>query len=156
MKKLFASIILCIMLLSLIGCDIEPLFTIYNETAHQSVQKYYDSYEILEYYRIEKDGKPTLHNFYIINDMQDGIDVLCVSYKRSDENYDEYISTEAIVGDNIEFGKSYSTEAHLNDITVEYVICEKKDIPEEALQTEKFKFNGKTLYLCIMSITDID
>ena len=156
MKKLFASIILCIMLVSLIGCDIEPLFTIYNETAHQSVQKYYDNYEILEYYRIEKDGIPTLHNFYIINDMQDGIDVLCVSYNRSDENYDEYISTEVIVGDNIEFGKSYSTEVHLNDITVGYVICEKKDIPEEALQTEKFKFNRKTLYICIISVTEIE
>ena len=156
MKKLFASIILCIMLVSLVGCDIEPLFTKYGEIVHQSVQKYYDSYEILEYYRIEKDGNPTLHNFYIINDMQDGIDVLCVSYKRSDENYDEYISTEAIVGVNIKFGKSYSTEAHLNDITVEYVICEKKDIPEEALQTEKFKFNGKTFYLCIMSVTETE
>ena len=156
MKKLFASIILCIMLVSLVGCDIEPLFTIYGEIVHQSVQKYYDSYEIMEFYRIEKDGVPTLHNLCIINDMQDGIDILCVSYKRSDENYDKYISTEAIVGDNIEFGKSYSTEAHLNDITVEYVICEKKDIPEEALQTEKFKFNGKTFYLCIMSVTETE
>lgn len=156
MKKLFASIILCIMLVSLVGCDIEPLFTKYGEIVHQSVQKYYDSYEILEFYRIEKDGVPTLHNLCIINDMQDDIDILCVSYKRSDENYDEYISTEAIVGDNIEFGKSYSTEAYLNDITAEYLICEKKDIPEEALQTEKFKFNGKTLYLCIMSVTETE
>lgn len=61
MKKLLTSIILCIMLISLIGCDIEPLFTIYGEADHQSVQKYYDSYVILEYHRIEKDGVPTLH-----------------------------------------------------------------------------------------------
>ena len=156
MKKIFASIILCIMLVSLVGCDIEPLFTKYGETVHQSVQKYYDSYEILEFYRIEKDGVPTLHNLCIINDMQDGIDVLCISYKRSDENYDEYISTEVVVGDNIEFGKRYSTDAHMNDITVEYMICEKKDIPETTLQSEKIKFNGKALYLCIMSVTKIE
>ncbi len=155
MKKTFASIILCIMLICLIGCDIEPLFTVYGETVHQSVRKYYDNYEILEYYRIEKDGVPTLHNFYIINDMQGGIDVLCISYKRSDENYDEYIPTEVIVGHNIELGKSYSTEAHLNGIAVEYVICEKKDIPEAALQSEQFKFNGNTLYLCIMGVTEM-
>ena len=154
MKKRFASILLYIMFLSLIGCDIEPLFTIYGETVHQSVRKYYDNYEILEYYRIEKDGVPTLHNFYIINDMQDGMDVLCISYKRSDENYDEYIFTEVIVGDNIEFGKRYSTEAHLNNIMVEYVICEKKDIPQATMQSERFQFNGETFYLCIMSVTE--
>ena len=144
------------MLVSLVGCDIEPLFTKYGEIVHQSVQKYYDSYEILEFYRIEKDGVPTLHNLCITNDMQDGIDILCVSYKRSDENYDEYISTEAIVGDNIEFGKNYSTEEHFNDMVVEYLICKRKDIPKVALQSEKFKFNGKTLYLCIMSVTETE
>ena len=156
MKTLFASIIVCIMLVSLIGCDIEPLFTGYGETVHQSVQKYYDNYEILEFYRIEKDGVPTLHNLCVINDMQDGIDVLCVSYKPSDENYDEYISTEVIVGNNIELRKNYSTESHLNNIVVEYIICEKKDIPEATLQSKKFKFNGKALYLCIMSVTEIE
>ena len=156
MKKLFAIIILCIMLVSLIGCDIEPLFTTYGEIVHQAVQKHYDDYEILELYRIEKDGVPTLHNLCIIDDSQDGIDVLCISYKRSDENRDEYISTEAVVGDNIEFTKTYSTEALLNGMSVEFAICEKKDIPEAALESEKFKFNGTTLYLCIMSVTEIE
>ena len=155
MKKLFISIILCIVLVSFIGCDTEPLFTDYGETVHQSVRKYYDPYEILAHCRIEKDGVPTLHNFYIINDMQDGIDVLCISYQRSDENRDEYIATEVIVGDNVELGKSHSTEEHLDNVTVEYLVCEKNDVPEAALQSKKMKFNGKTLYLCIMRVAEI-
>ena len=154
MKKLFASIISCVMLVSLIGCDIEPLFTVYGEDAQQSVQKFYDNYEILEWYGIEKDGIPTLHYFCIINDMQDGIDVLCVSYKRSDEDRDEYISTEVVISDNVEFGKIYSTEEHLRNIVVEYTICARNDIPKETLQSERFKFNRRTLYLCILSVTD--
>ena len=156
MKKWFAFIILCIVLASFIGCDTEPLFTDYGEAVHQSVRKHYDNYEILAYCRIEKDGVPTLHNFYMINDMQDGIDVLCISYKRSNENDGEYTSSEVIVSNNVEFGKSYCTEGHLDDIAVEYLICEKNDIPTAALQSEKFKCSGKTLYLCILNVTDTE
>ena len=155
MKKILSLIILCVMLISLIGCDIEPIFTVYGDIVHQSVQKYYDNYEILELYMIRKDGAPTLHHLCIVNDMQDSIDVMCITYKYS-EIQDDYISIETVICDNVELGKNYSTDEHFNDVTVEYVICEKKDIPEATLQSERFKFNEKTLYLCIMNVTDLE
>ena len=151
MKKILSLIILCVMLISLIGCDIEPIFTVYGDIVHQSVQKYYDNYEILELYMIRKDGAPTLHHLCIVNDMQDSIDVMCITYKYS-EIQDDYISIETVICDNVELGKNYSTDEHFNDVTVEYVICEKKDIPEATLQSERFKFNEKTLYLCITDL----
>ena len=155
MKKILSLIILCVMLISLIGCDIEPIFTVYGDIVHQSVQKYYDNYEILELYMIRKDGAPTLHHLCIVNDMQDSIDVMCITYKYS-EIQDDYISIETVICDNVELGKNYSTDEHFNDVTVEYVICEKKDIPEATLQSERFKFNEKPLYLCIMNVTDLE
>ena len=155
MKKILSLIILCVMLISLIGCDIEPIFTVYGDIVHQSVQKYYDNYEILELYMIRKDGAPTLHHLCIVNNMQDSIDVMCITYKYS-EIQDDYISIETVICDNVELGKNYSTDEHFNDVTVEYVICEKKDIPEATLQSERFKFNEKTLYLCIMNVTNLE
>ena len=155
MKRILSLIILCVMLISLIGCDIEPIFTVYGDIVHQSVQKYYDNYEILELYMIRKDGAPTLHHLCIVNDMQDSIDVMCITYKYS-EIQDDYISIETVICDNVELGKNYSTDEHFNDVTVEYVICEKKDIPEATLQSERFKFNGKTLHLCITSVTEME
>ena len=155
MKKILSLIILCVMLISLIGCDIEPIFTVYGDIVHQSVQKHYDNYEILELYMIRKDGAPTLHHLCIVNDMQDSIDVMCITYKYS-EIQDDYISIETVICDNVELGKNYSTDEHFNDVAVEYVICEKKDIPEATLQSERFKFNEKTLYLCIMNVTNLE
>ena len=156
MKRIIMVVVICIALVSLIGCEIEPLFTIYGETIHESVRKFYEDYEILNLCSIVKDGKTTWHNLCVVNDIQEGIDIICISYSRSEENYDEYVTTESIAADNVELGKSYSTEAAFKDILVEYVVCEKKDIPDSTLQKEKFKFNEKNLYLCITKITDID
>ena len=154
MKKICVSIILCITLLSLVSCEIEPVFTFYNERVHQSVQKYYDEYEILSFIRLEKDGYPTLHNFCIIKNATGGIDVICISYARSEENYDDYISTDTVIATNIEFGKTYSTGYVIKDIAVEYVICKKKDIPKSVLQRELFRIDGQKTYFCIVNIED--
>ncbi|MBQ9745406.1 MAG: hypothetical protein IJW21_01105, partial [Clostridia bacterium] len=108
MKKIILLLVLFIALVSLIGCEIEPLFTSYGEDIQKSVGKFYENYEILSLCRIEKDGKPTLHNLCVINDTQGGIDIICISHSISEENQDEYASGEVVSADNIELGKPYS------------------------------------------------
>ena len=58
----------------------------------------------------------------------------------------------AIIADNIELNKEYSVISEKENLTVEYFICEKKDIPDSVSQKEKFKFDGNVLYFCITNI----
>ena len=153
MKKCIFLVLILLVALSLVACSLfEPIATIYGEIVHDAVKEFYEKYEICCLVRLEKDGKPTLRNFCIINDTQGGIDIMCISFARSDEKYDEYIATGSVLADNIELGKSYSTGDTLENTIVEYVICEKKDIPDSTLQKEKFTFGGQELYFCITSI----
>ena len=154
MKKTILFLVLSVVLVFLIGRGIEPPSTTYGEIVHTSVRKFYENYEILNLCHIEKDGKPTLDNLCVVDDTQEGIDVLCISFLHSKDNHGEYISTETITADNIKIGKTYSTEDNFENIIVEYIICEKKDIPPSTLQKEKFKFNGQNMYLCITNFTE--
>lgn len=148
MKKIILVVFLCIALTFFAGCEMEPLFTDYGETVHGAVKEYYDSYEILALIRLEKEGKPTLHNFCVVNDMQGGIDVLYISY--SLDGNDTYIASQGIIVNNAVQGEIYSSNEAACDIAVKFVICEKQDIPDSALQKEKFTFENKSLYFCVI------
>ena len=62
------------------------------------------------------------------------------------------ILKEVIIADNIEFGKGYSIINAKQDLIVEYLLCEKKDLPDSVLQKKKIKFDGQELYLCITNV----
>lgn len=148
MKK--SVIAICLIVAILLLCSCEPLFTTYGEIVHDAVKEHYSSYEILSLIRIEKNGTPTLYNFCVIDDSQNGIDVLWMS---TSENENDDCSMEStIIADNIELNKEYSTTSKKQDLTVEYLVCEKKDIPDSVLQKEKIKFDGNVLYFCIINI----
>ena len=148
MKK--SVIAVCLIVAILLLCSCEPLFTTYGEIVHDAVKEHYSSYEILSLIRIEKNGKPTLYNLCVVDDSQNGIDVLWM-YSSKNEN-DDYSMESTVIEDNIELNKEYSITSKKQDLTVEYLVCEKKDIPDSVLQKEKIKFDGDVLYFCIINI----
>jgi len=148
MKK--SVIAVCLIVVILLLCSCEPLFTTYGEIVHDAVKEHYSSYEILSLIRIEKNGTPTLYNFCVIDDSQNGIDVLWMSTSKNEN--DDYSMESTIIADNIELNKEYSITSKKQDLTVEYLVCEKKDIPDSVLQKEKIKFDGNVLYFCIINI----
>ena len=152
MKKILLIAFLCIALTLMVGCEVEPLFSTYGETVHNAVKEYYESYEILDLIVLEKDGNPTLHNFCIVNDMQSGIDVLCISY--SLDNGDTYVSSQSIIVNDVNQGEIYSSDEVIENTTVKFVICEKQNIPDSTLQKEKFSFEKQSLYFCIIEISN--
>ena len=163
MKKIILLVYLIVTILFLRSCD--PLLTIYKEIVHDAekehyttygeivhdaVKEHYTTYEILSLVQVQKNGRPTLYYFCVVDDTHDGIDVLWLSISK-DEN-DDYAMEATIIADNIEFGKKYLTTSTKQDLTVEYLICEKKDIPDSVLQ--KIKFNDREFYFCITNIID--
>jgi len=148
MKK--SVIAVCLIVVILLLCSCEPLFTTYGEIVHDAVKEHYSSYEILSLIRIEKNGTPTLYNFCVIDDSQNGIDVLWMSTSKNEN--DDYSMESTIIADNIELNKEYSITSKKQDLTIEYLVCEKKDIPDYVLQKEKIKFDGSVLYFCIINI----
>ena len=151
MKK--SILLICLIVATLLLCSCEPLFTTYGEIVHTAVKEHYTSYDILGLIQVQKDGKPTLYDFCVIDDTHDGIDILWLSASKNEN--DDYTMASTIIADNIELEKVYSVTSTSQDFTVEYLICEKKDIPDFALQKEKFIFNDKNLYFCIISITNL-
>ena len=143
-------IAVCLIVAILLLCSCEPLFTTYGEIVHDAVKEHYSSYEILSLIRIEKNGTPTLYNFCVIDDSQNGIDVLWMSTSKKEN--DDYSMESTIIADNIELNKEYLITSKKQDLTVEYLVCEKKDIPDSVLQKEKIKFDGNVLYFCIINI----
>ena len=77
MKKYLFFLALFMVILSLVSCSFEPIVTTYGDSVHEAVKEHYETYEILGVVRLEKDDKPTLQNFCIINDMQ-GKWIFCV------------------------------------------------------------------------------
>lgn len=148
MKKYVIAI--CLIVSILLLCSCEPLFTTYGEIVHDAVKEHYLSYEILSLIRIEKNGTPTIYNFCVIDDLQNGIDVLWMSTSKNEN--DDYSMESTIIADNIELNKEYSITSEKQDLTVEYLVCEKNDIPDSVLQKEKIKFDGNVLYFCIINI----
>ena len=148
MKRTVTVICLIVAICLLSSC--EPLFTTYGEIVHDAVKEHYSSYEILSLIPIEKNGKPTLYNLCVVNDSQNGIDVLWMSSSKNET--DDYKMESSIIADNIEFNKKHSITNKKQDLTVEYLVCEKKDIPDSVLQKEKIKFDGNVLYFCIINI----
>ena len=148
MKRTVTVICLIVAIFLLSSC--EPLFTTYGEIVHDAVKEHYSSYEILSLIRIEKNGKPTLYNLCVVNDSQNGIDVLWMSSSKN--GTDDYKMESSIIADNIELNKEHSITNQKQDLTVEYLVCEKKDIPDSVLQKEKIKIDGNILYFCIISI----
>lgn len=149
MKRIILLICLIVAILLLSSC--EPLFTIYGEIVHNAVREHYESYEILSLIQVQKDGKRTFYYFCVIDDSHDHFDVLWLSTFK-DEN-DDYTMVGTVNADDIEFGKVYSATSTEKDLTVEYLLCKKKDIPDSTLQKEKLKFSGEDLYFCITSIS---
>ena len=148
MKK--SVIAVCLIVVILLLCSCEPLFTTYGEIVHNAVKEHYSSYEILSLIQIEKNGKPTLYNLCVVDDLQNGIDVLWMSSSKN--GTDDYKMESSIIADNIELNKEHSITNKKQDLTVEYLVCEKKDIPDSVLQKEKIKFDGNVLYFCIINI----
>ena len=148
MKRTVTVICLIVAIFLLSSC--EPLFTTYGEIVHDAVKEHYSSYEILSLIRIKKNGKPTLYNLCVVDDSQNGIDVLWMSSSKN--GTDDYKMESSIIADNIELNKEHSITNKKQDLTVEYLVCEKKDIPDSVLQKEKIKFDGNILYFCIISI----
>ena len=148
MKRTVTVICLIVAIFLLSSC--EPLFTTYGEIVHDAVKEHYSSYEILSLIRIEKNGKPTLYNLCVVDDSQNGIDVLWMSSSKN--GTDDYKMESSIIADNIELNKEHSITNKKQDLTVEYLVCEKKDIPDSVLQKEKIKFDGNVLYFCIINI----
>ena len=148
MKRTVTVICLIVAIFLLSSC--EPLFTTYGEIVHDAVKEHYSSYEILSLIRIEKNGKPTLYNLCIVDDSQNGIDVLWMSSSKN--GTDDYKMESSTIADNIELNKEHSITNKKQDLTVEYLVCEKKDIPDSVLQKEKIKFDGNVLYFCIINI----
>ena len=145
-----AIISFCLIVSIFLLCSCEPLFTTYGEIVHDAVKEHYSSYEILSLVRIEKDGTPTLYNLCVVDDSHNNIDVLWMSTSKNETN--DYTMKSTIIADNIELNKEYSVISEKQDLTVEYLVCEKKDIPDSVLQKEKFKFDGNVLYFCITNI----
>ncbi len=141
-----------IMVLSFTACSFDPIITIYGESVHNAVKEHFENYEILKLVRFENNGKPTLHNFCIISDLQGNINIMCISYARSDGEHEEYIASETVIANNVEYGKYYSTGDILENAIIEYLLCEKKDVPDSTLQKEKIMFDGQELYFCITSV----
>ncbi len=152
MKKYLFFLAVFMIILSLVSCSFDPIVTTYGDSVHEAVKEHYEAYEILGLIRFEKDDKPTLQNFCIINDMQGKMDILCISYALSEENRDDYIATSTVLNDDIEIGKYYSSETVLENTVVNYTVCKKGDVPDSALQKEKIKFGGQELYFCIVEI----
>lgn len=144
-------LLICLIVATLFLSSCEPLFTIYGEIVHDAVKEHYTSYEILGLIQVQKDGKPTFHEFCVIDDTHGGIDILWLSGFK-DEN-DDYTMVSTIIADNIELEKVYSVTSPGQDLIVEYLICEKKGIPASALQSKKIKFDGQELYFCTLSIS---
>ena len=88
MKKYLLFLAVFMVILSLVSCSFEPIVTTYGDSVHEAVKEHYETYEILGLVRLEKDDKPTLQNFCIINDMQGKMDILCIAYALSEENKD--------------------------------------------------------------------
>ncbi len=152
MKKYLFFLAVSMVILSLVSCSFEPIVTTYSNSVHEAVKEHYEAYEILGLVRLEKDDKPTLQNFCIINDMQGKMNILCIAYALSEENRDDYIATSTVLNDNIEIGKYYSSETVLENIVVNYAICKKSDMPNSVLQKEKIEFGGQELYFCIIEV----
>ena len=149
MKKYLLFLAVFMVILSLVSCSFEPIVTTYGDSVHEAVEEHYEAYEILGLVRLEKDDKPTLQNFCIINDMQGGMDIMCISYALSEENKDDYIATCTVLTDNVEIGKYYSSEIVPENTVVNYIICKEDDVPDYAVQKEKIKFDGREFYFCI-------
>ena len=75
--------VICLIAAIFLLSSCEPLFTTYGEIVHDAVKEHYSSYEILGLIRIEKNGKPTLYNLCIVDDSQNGIDVLWMSSSKN-------------------------------------------------------------------------
>ena len=148
MKK--SILLICVIVATLLLCSCEPLFTTYGEIVHTAVKEHYTSYEILGLIEVQKDGEPTLYDLCVIDDTRGGIDVLWLSASKNENN--DYTMASAIIADNIEFGKGYSITNAKQDLIVEYLLCEKKDLPDSVLQKKKIKFDGQELYLCITNV----
>lgn len=153
MKKTVLPLAIILLIILLTSCSNEPLFTVYGDNIDLETSDLHKSYRILELYNVEKDGEPTLHHICLINDGSNNIDIMYISYSKANDNYAEYVSRNKTAINNAELGKLYSTGKGFKDITVEYIICEEKDIPQDTLQHSEFDFNEKTLYLCIISVT---
>lgn len=145
MKKSFLLICLTVGIFILSSC--EPLFTTYGEIVHNVVKEHYTSYEILGFIQVQIDGTPTLYDFCVLDDTHDGIDVLWLS--ASNDGNDDYTMATTLIADNIELGKGYSVTNAKQDLIIEYLICEQKDVPDSVLQKEKIKFGEQELYFCI-------
>ena len=152
MKKLLFFLAVFIVIILLVSCSFDPIVTIYGDSVHEAVKEHYQDYEILGLVRLEKDGKPTLQNFCIINDAQGKMDILSITYALSEENRDDYIATSTVLNDNIEIGKYYSSETVLENTVVNYTVCKKGDVLDSVLQKEKIKFGGQEFYFCIVEI----
>ena len=152
MKKYLFFFAVCMVILSLVSCSFNPIITTYGDSVHEAVKEHYEAYEILGLVRLEKDGKPTLQNFCIINDMQGKMDILSITYALSEENKDDYIATSTVLNDNIEIGKYYSSETVLENTVVNYTVCKKDAMLDSVLQKEKIKFGEQELYFCVVEI----
>lgn len=147
MKKNMLVIFLCTVLAFSVGCEMAPLHTSYGEIVHNAVKEYYDSYEILGLIQLEKDGKPTLYNFCIVNNMQGGIDVICISYSKDING--NYTTSQSVIATDVIQNEIYAVNYDLEDTMVNFLICEKQDIPNSTLQKKNFTFNKSSLYFCI-------
>ena len=148
MKRFVISF--CLIVTIFLLCSCEPLFTIYGEIVHNAVKEHYSSYEILSLIRIEKDGQPTHYDLCVVDDSHNNIDVLWMSTSKNGN--DDYTIKSTIIADNIELNKEYSVISEKQDLTVEFLVCKEKDIPDSILSKEKIKFDGNVLYFCIISV----
>ena len=83
--------------------------------------------------------------------MQGGIDVLCISY--SLDNEDTYVSSQSIIVNNANQDEIYASSEAIENTMVKFVICEKQKIPDSTLQKEKFTFENKSFYFCIIEVS---
>lgn len=151
MKKYIIMIFLVLLIFSMVGCDIEPIFHTYGDTVHDAVKSFYDDYEILELVHIKVNNRQSTKNICIVDDKSGSFDIICINYVPDENDSSNVVTVQNLLVDNAELGKTYSTEESFDGLTVEFTICERADIPDSTIQKEKFKFSGKTLYLCITS-----
>lgn len=152
MKRAIITVLVIVFVFSLVGCDIEPVFKTYGETVHDAVKPYYDDYEILELVHIKVNNRQSAKKLCIVNDKMGDLDIVCISYEADGDSPDGISTVQCLLVNNLEIGKTYSTGDFFDGLTVEFVICDKPNIPDSTVQKEKFKLDAKALYLCITSV----
>ena len=85
------------------------------------MKEFYSDYEILELVRLEKNGKPTAHNFCITKNPQEQIDIIAISYLSS-ESEEGYETTQSIIVNSATVDKKYSINNIAGCETVEFII----------------------------------